>query len=307
MHYKFLVLAMSSDCNEFFTISRKATLETWAKDIIAGKYEDFGFFAYTESKTGKEYIEDNTIYLNCSSDLNKTYEKTIKCFDFLKRNNITFDYIIRTNTSNFINIDYFNYNLLNEIDVDYCGYLIYSLYNNIENTETFDIFGGHFLILSNKFVQKMRENFDIFNESSQIINDFLALNKSINIKRKFITDDLLIGLFFDLYKNELTKKYLSFQTIFNYKTDKTNSSNDKFWPDYLLNRIDDPTIVNFCLVTRVRKPTQTNILTENMRYCEINDMYDLYSAKKQYEKSGCYNLFTSSIYDCLDDFYKKIF
>ena len=81
VHYRILFLAMS--CNDpFFVDSRRVTHDTWAKDIILGKYPNVGFFTYTASETGEEYIEDNTIYLNCGDGLKDTWDKTMKCLKY---------------------------------------------------------------------------------------------------------------------------------------------------------------------------------------------------------------------------------
>lgn len=105
-HLKVLFLAMSCN-NPFFELEREAVETTWAKDIIDGKFgSDCAFFSYTacDEKHPNECIDGNTIYVKTEDDLNSTYEKTARAINFLLSQGYTFDRLVRTNTSTFINV-----------------------------------------------------------------------------------------------------------------------------------------------------------------------------------------------------------
>lgn len=149
-HYTLLILAMS--CNDpFFVESRRVTHDTWAKDIILGSYQNIGFYSYTASETGEEYIEDNTIYLNCGDKLENTFEKTMGVFDFLSRNNITFDYVLRTNTSTYINLPLTidKINTLIMLNCDLSGLACDDRTNFYETP----VLSGQYLLLSNRLIK----------------------------------------------------------------------------------------------------------------------------------------------------------
>ena len=169
MHYNLLILAMS--CNEaFFTESRFVTHDTWVKDVIDGIYEGIGFYSYTSSETGEEYVENNTIYLNCSDEINGTYYKTIRCFEFLRENNITFDYVLRTNTSVYFNIpltvQMINKNILFNFDLYSHSRGEISI-NMDDNSFRINEFHGSFYIATSKFIYILVDNYDTYNERNE--------------------------------------------------------------------------------------------------------------------------------------------
>lgn len=307
MHYKFLILSMSCN-NEFYELSRLVTHDTWARDVIEGKYPDYGFFSYTTSNNGKDYIEDNVIYLNCSDNIGSTYTKTIKCFDFLRKNNITFDYIIRTNTSNFINVDFFDKNLSNDLNIlqsDLTGFSVIYTHNEVKGY-SFSIFGGHFLILSNRFVNLLLDNYSLLNDHNDLCKTIVYENFSCfdDLSTWKYTDDLLISTYFhwlNFNKNTNLQSYaLPFKYFFNYKNiveyyHKNFSVSDIF----LFNNVEDPNIINFCLLARVRVPTDNQENTTSLlRTIEFAHMYELYHAKKKYDESAFHIIYNESNVFC---------
>lgn len=103
------ILMLSMSCNDpYYQSLLGAVRNTWAKPLIKGKYPNISWFAYTacDEKHPKPFVDikNHMIYVDCGDGLFDTYEKTQKAYAMVK-NLVDFDYVIRTNTSLFINID----------------------------------------------------------------------------------------------------------------------------------------------------------------------------------------------------------
>lgn len=106
---KILITVMSCD-KEFFINQEKLIKQTWAKDIIDGKYPNIDIVFYMGCPVINETYFDNdlkTIVLKCEDDLDNTFKKTIRAFEYID-NNYEYDYIFRTNTSTYVNIQLLN-------------------------------------------------------------------------------------------------------------------------------------------------------------------------------------------------------
>lgn len=105
-HFDVLFLAMS--CNDpFFKLSRESVHTTWAKDLIDNRFGDkYKFFSYTscDEEHPNECIDNNTVYVNVPDDIYHTYSKTVRCINYLYSLGYTFDWLVRTNTSTFVNV-----------------------------------------------------------------------------------------------------------------------------------------------------------------------------------------------------------
>lgn len=104
MESKKKILFLSMTCREqFFVDQTKIVKETWAKDIIDGKYgENVQFLSYDGWNEQFELDRDNNI-LHVRAEDNDTFKKTYYALKVLQ-NNFDYDYIFRTNTSTFINV-----------------------------------------------------------------------------------------------------------------------------------------------------------------------------------------------------------
>lgn len=100
---RILVLCMTCNKPEFEK-NENIIKNTWAKEIIDGKIKNMEFFFYTATD-GKERIdyENNKIYVKSGDEIYDTFNKTRKCIKLIEKNNIQYDYIVRVNTSTFIN------------------------------------------------------------------------------------------------------------------------------------------------------------------------------------------------------------
>lgn len=92
---KILVLVLSYDKNPWKQIEEYGIRKTWAKN------NKNIFFYYGGSN--KDNIIEDKIYLNINEDIMNIGLKTLMCFDMIK--DFNFDYIFRTNTSSYVDIN----------------------------------------------------------------------------------------------------------------------------------------------------------------------------------------------------------
>jgi hypothetical protein len=102
------VLILSMSCNDLYFRGLMAVVkDTWAKPIIQGKYKNMQWFGYTscDQHHPKPCIDwdERIIYVDCEDDLYHTYSKTKMAYELVKDSGIEIDYVIRTNTSTFVN------------------------------------------------------------------------------------------------------------------------------------------------------------------------------------------------------------
>lgn len=153
---KSIILCMS--CNNQRYIDEETIIrKTWGKDILAGKYNNIDLYFY-RGGANENYLdkENHIIYLKSPDDLFGTYEKTIDAFKWLIENNKEFDYIIRTNTSTYVNVKAIEqFSSMDDIkdDVAFGPNLII---NNSNNRIPF--LGGYFLIFPKKIVNVLINN-----------------------------------------------------------------------------------------------------------------------------------------------------
>jgi len=146
MKKKVIILSMS--CNkERYINEEKVIRETWGKDIIEGKYDNIELLFY-RGGTDKTYLENDILHLISDDTLIGTYQKSIDCFEWLIKNK-EFDYVIRTNTSTYINVEAILRCLDFNINEDIvCGpYLLMNRTNNF-----IPFLPGFYLIFSKKII-----------------------------------------------------------------------------------------------------------------------------------------------------------
>ncbi len=296
MHYNLLILAMS--CNEpFFVESRQVTHDTWAKDVINGLYSSVGFYSYTSSENGEEYIENNTIYLNCSDEINETYYKTIRCFDFLRRNGITFDYVLRTNTS-----VYFNIPLTLRLIESKLNYNI-DLYSHARGNPVFEMngerygyteFHGSFYVASSKLIYALVDKYDEYNEREERLIDICSQHNFAIPGYDDITmciSLVLMGLdgresFRMMFDNDNMYRY---KCVMKSSVALKNEFNVNCFDDFaeesrylmtLLNA-ENPEVINFVPFMQYRILTSLdNRKSTKYRYIELEHAYELHEACK---------------------------
>jgi len=104
------ILIMTMSCNQpFFKALLGAVRDTWGKKLLHNQYKDCTWFAYTscdkKHPTPCVDFEDHMVYVDCDDSIFNTYEKTKKAYNLIKNVGVEFDYVVRTNTSVYVNID----------------------------------------------------------------------------------------------------------------------------------------------------------------------------------------------------------
>lgn len=183
---KVVILVMSCNQDERFLNEEDAIRKTWGKDILDGKYNNINLIFYRGGYEEDKYDrESNILYLKSDDTLNGTYHKTINAFKFVD-NNFNYDYIVRTNTSTYINVEAILQFLASSNN--YYEYIIGPklCINNINYSTPF--IGGHFVIFGR----------DIIN---------ILINNKIEIRCGI--DDIVIGYMLGkIFKTEYTNHLL---------------------------------------------------------------------------------------------------
>lgn len=149
-----IFLAMS--CNrEDYKILETSVRNTWAKDIIDGKYDNIRFYFYTATD-GEERIDEehHIIYVKTEDTFERTYQKTMHVLKLLKKKEFKFDYIVRTNTSTYVNVPLVNefISFLTDDSIVYTGEIEACFWSKMY------FYGqGSFLILSRNIISKLLE------------------------------------------------------------------------------------------------------------------------------------------------------
>lgn len=101
---KILVLVMS--CNLPQYKEREEDIRaTWAKDILDKKYENIDLWFFTSGEHDMIDVSNHKIYTKCSDLRDRTFQKLMKTIYNVEANNIEYDWILRVNTSTYINIE----------------------------------------------------------------------------------------------------------------------------------------------------------------------------------------------------------
>lgn len=92
------VLFLVQSCNQERYLNEEQIIrETWAKRLR----KDCDIFYYRGE--GDDTLEGDVLLLNCKDDLNSTFLKTVRALYVFK--NKDYDFVVRTNTSNWVNVD----------------------------------------------------------------------------------------------------------------------------------------------------------------------------------------------------------
>lgn len=187
-----LILVMS--CNDpFFLKQEEYIRKTWAKDIIDSKYENIDFLIYRGSPE-KHSIDFNTNLFNvkCEDDLPNTFKKTYYAFAIINSKlEKKYDYILRVNTSTFVNVPLLNafVQSLDDDKILWCSEL-YSLTEGFCPYPLYLYGRGNGLLISNYLVN-------------------LIIKEGINFIYLKMTDDLVIGNILNSYWIKHGEDYLS--------------------------------------------------------------------------------------------------
>lgn len=200
-HFKILFLSMS--CNDpFFKLSRQSVHTTWAKDLIDNHFgEQYGFLSYTscDEEHPHECIDDNTVYVDVPDDLDHTYSKTVRCINYLYSLGYTFDWLVRTNTSTFVNVRKFIEEEPNWNKTDVLSMFVYPLYDEKVN------FVGHCTSGWGYVISSQLLNRILFDRLDETHLGYVEKMLKISIFNKF--DDTIMGCQVAHYKQYYKEKY----------------------------------------------------------------------------------------------------
>lgn len=198
------ILFLVQSCNKERYIEEEQIIrETWGKRLR--KNCDLYFYR----GDGKDTLDGDVLKLNCGDELNDTFIKTMRALSVFRKTG-TYDFIVRTNTSNWINVDL----LLNTIET--------------LDTNKRELIGTGAVCNSvSKGIPFLRGNLLIINR--QMLND---LFEGIKVEPFKGVDDVSIALTLCNYYNNIGVDYM--------KTLKTINSivyDADFKPNYLLTNV----------------------------------------------------------------------
>jgi len=189
---KRILIAIMSCNDSFFIEQEKSINDTWINKIK--NYDNIDYIIYRGDETLKKHTynkQEHLLSLKCEDDTDNTFKKTYYAFN-LAHNIYNYDYIFRTNTSTYINIDLLNA-FIQQLDNDEILWTsdLYSLSNSFCPYPLYLYGRGNGLILSKKIV-------DIILKEGI---SYLYLNKC---------DDWMIGNILNSYWIKQNKNYLDY-------------------------------------------------------------------------------------------------
>lgn len=154
MQKKILIMIMSCNIDSFFLQEEEIVKQTWLKDIIDKKYDNIDYVIYRGDENLEKHNynkENHLLNIKVEDDYDHTFKKTYYAFKLCDKIFKDYDYIFKTNTSTYINIE-----LLNEFiqtiqdDSILYGGEIYSL-SNLSCPYPLDLYArGNAMIISKK-------------------------------------------------------------------------------------------------------------------------------------------------------------
>ena len=213
-------------CNDNkFRIEANNTKYCFNKQIIKHNLQDY-VKVYDYLQGDNDIINNDTIYCNELDDYNHTYEKTIRCFEIIHKNNVEYDYIFRTNSSTFINI---------KLLYEFCKHISkYSFFDNKLFTSCLTSINYAFAPRQYDLVAQGKGL--LFNK--QLMNTLLA-NKWIHKRNDHLTNYIFCGTVFynDIKNNTLEYKInktddVQISTIFNLLNLEQNKNIEDFYYTY---------------------------------------------------------------------------
>lgn len=100
---KILILLMSCN-NWFFKKEEEVVKNTWLKPVIDGQYPEVDWYFYTTGERNLIDKQNHVIYVNSNDNWDSTFLKTKLAFKIAKEN-LNYDYIVRTNLSTYVNLN----------------------------------------------------------------------------------------------------------------------------------------------------------------------------------------------------------
>jgi hypothetical protein len=163
---KIIILVLSSE-NEPYDMLEKTIRKTWAKE-----YPKNVEIYYYYGGADINYIDGDKIYSNFEENIYNIGRKTINAFEFLS--NKDYDYIFRTNSSSYVNIEYLLEYIKNKPNkMFYHGVIAYY------EPENFNFVSGSGYIISKDLIDMVIENKDKWDNKFPNADD-VSMGKILN-------------------------------------------------------------------------------------------------------------------------------
>lgn len=259
------ILMLSMSCNQpHFQALLGAVKNTWAKPIIEGKYPNITWFGYTSCDERHPRpmvdLEDHMIYVDRGDELRDTFYKTRDAYNMVK-DLVDFDYIVRTNTSVYINIDIMIERLSYVENDTVCTNFIYE-YDEKTGITNY-IITGYYMSMSKKIWE--------FGMDGDVIKYENDHNKYPNNDDVVISKNIVknCGEYASYSVNEsrMIPMYKSYPETYGKLESYLTNSNFDF--------CNNPNIVNQNVLVRIRSLYEINRY-ENQ---EVQHMYELHNTK----------------------------
>lgn len=251
---KILIMVMS--CNDNFFIEQEQSIKnTWIKKLSEFDNIDYLIYHGNPDLLKHKYDKQNHILsLKCEDDMNNTFKKTYYAFN-LANKIYDYDYIFRTNTSTYVNIELLN-SFIQQLDNDEILWSsdLYSLSNSFCPYPLYLYGRGNGLILSKKLI-----NIILCEGIS-----YLYLNKC---------DDWIIGNILNSYWIKQNKNYLDY--IKGYKHGWFKCVPDEQPNNHQLcvygNKNKDWSFINQFITIQIKRYRERHL--ENEHYKELNEVF----------------------------------
>ena len=277
---KILILVMS--CNdEFFKQQVEKIKQTWAKPILDGKYSNIDFMSYDGWDAQHYYDKDNKcIHIRCEDDLDNTYKKTFYALSIIKHN-FDYDYVFRTNTSTFINVDLLN-KFVQRLDNDEILWTS-EVYSLVEANAPYPLclYGrGNGLLFSKKLID-------------------ILLKEGITMLYEEHVDDVVIGNILNSYWIKQDKNYTDYIKSYYhgwYRAITVPTNNGHKLCNFNCDS-NDPNFWKYFITIQTKMYRQRNNEDENMTklYSIMNNIESTEEdVDKQFEYSKNYSVFVGS-------------
>lgn len=204
------ILIMIMSCNEEFFIKQEQVLRETYLSILP---DNMDYIIYRGGYNEQRFNdEEDVLELTSKDDLEHTYHKTFEAIAWANEN-VMFDYIFRTNTSTYINIDLLNafVQSLNNDSILWGGELTN---NRLEDSMFWGLYlrGNALLISKNLVMQLFIYGSCFMYLNCPLIDDAIigaAFNNMLNIKQMETSEPLLLTNFFKSFRQGWYKTVLN--------------------------------------------------------------------------------------------------
>ena len=177
---KILVLVMS--CNRPQYLEKEQVVrDTWGKDVLDKKYDNIDLWFFTSGEEDKVDRENHKIFTKCSDLRDRTFQKLMKTLYIVEKENLEYDWILRVNTSTYINIELVDKILQHSPSDEY----MYSgtMFCQPWILNKLPFLSGEYLVLSKKYIQILKK----FYETNKAYFD--KLENDPRTDTKWVCDD----------------------------------------------------------------------------------------------------------------------